>query len=188
MKQQRIRRAGLPSDTTTYHMKNLYLLTFLLFATCLGAAADDFYLTGYFNNWVTAQPQCKFAAQDDGTYTLDYDGTLTSGIKITSGSWDGDNYGGSRTLVAGELYHLERGSSSGIIPLAAGIENPHLIFNPDAKTLIITPGESDAGINDTFVDDNNPAIYYNLNGIRIDNPSRGIFIRRQGSSTTKITL
>ncbi len=33
-----------------------------------------------------------------------------------------------------------------------------------------------------------PVEYYNLQGIRVDNPSNGIFIRRQGSKTTKVRL
>ena len=37
-------------------------------------------------------------------------------------------------------------------------------------------------------DTNAPAEYYNLQGIRVANPSNGIFIRRQGSKVTKIAV
>lgn len=33
-----------------------------------------------------------------------------------------------------------------------------------------------------------PVEYYNLNGIKVDNPQGGIFIRRQGSSTSKVLI
>lgn len=33
-----------------------------------------------------------------------------------------------------------------------------------------------------------PVEYYNLNGVKVDNPSNGIFIRRQGSKTTKVVV
>jgi hypothetical protein len=33
-----------------------------------------------------------------------------------------------------------------------------------------------------------PVEYFNLQGLRIDNPTNGIFIRRQGSSVAKVTL
>lgn len=33
-----------------------------------------------------------------------------------------------------------------------------------------------------------PAVYYNLQGIRVDNPSNGVFIRVDGSKTTKVIL
>ena len=34
--------------------------------------------------------------------------------------------------------------------------------------------------------DNAPVEYYNLQGIRVDNPAGGIFIRRQGSRVEKV--
>lgn len=33
-----------------------------------------------------------------------------------------------------------------------------------------------------------PAVYYNLQGIRVDNPKNGIYIRRQGNKTSKEQL
>lgn len=44
-----------------------------------------------------------------------------------------------------------------------------------------------AGINDIIVDDENaPVEYYNLQGIRVNNPENGIYIRRQGSKVSKM--
>ena len=34
--------------------------------------------------------------------------------------------------------------------------------------------------------DNAPVEYYNLQGVKIENPGHGIFIRRQGTAVTKI--
>lgn len=36
--------------------------------------------------------------------------------------------------------------------------------------------------------DDAPAEYFNLQGMRVDNPSKGIFIKRQGSKVTKLIL
>ncbi len=33
-----------------------------------------------------------------------------------------------------------------------------------------------------------PAVFYNLNGMRVDNPSKGIYIKRQGSKVSKVIL
>lgn len=33
-----------------------------------------------------------------------------------------------------------------------------------------------------------PAVYYNLQGIRVDNPKNGIYIRHQGNKTSKEQL
>lgn len=41
---------------------------------------------------------------------------------------------------------------------------------------------------DAVAEDNEPAVYYNLNGIRVDNPAKGIYIKRQGSKVSKVIL
>lgn len=33
-----------------------------------------------------------------------------------------------------------------------------------------------------------PAVYYNLQGVRVDNPTSGIYIKRQGSASTKVLI
>lgn len=45
-----------------------------------------------------------------------------------------------------------------------------------------------AGIEDITVDNNAPVEYYNLQGMRVENPENGIFIRRQGNKATKILV
>lgn len=42
--------------------------------------------------------------------------------------------------------------------------------------------------NVTVSDENAPVEYFNLQGVRVNNPQGGIFIRRQGSRTTKVVL
>ena len=47
-----------------------------------------------------------------------------------------------------------------------------------------------AGVTDITVDNNNnaPVQYYNLQGVRVDNPTSGIYIRRQGNTATKVLV
>ena len=47
-----------------------------------------------------------------------------------------------------------------------------------------------SGINDVIIDnnDNAPVEYYNLQGVLVNNPENGIYIRRQGTKATKIVL
>ncbi len=118
-------------------MKKFYFfLTALLVA--IAANATDYYLIGGFNKWALKQANCLFTAQGDGTYVLDYNDTLTTGFKINDGTWDNGapNFGGSSTLKVGETYNLV--SNGGNIPLSENIEKPHIVFNPTAKTLLIT--------------------------------------------------
>lgn len=45
------------------------------------------------------------------------------------------------------------------------------------------------GVDNVEVDDSNaPVEFYNMQGVRIDNPENGIFIRRQGNKTSKVIL
>lgn len=53
--------------------------------------------------------------------------------------------------------------------------------------LVLVSGDL-SGISAVVADENAPVEYYNLQGIRVENPSNGIFIRRQGTKTTKVAL
>lgn len=53
--------------------------------------------------------------------------------------------------------------------------------------LLLIPENVTTGIADIVIDCNDcPVEYYNLQGIRVNNPENGIFIRRQGDKTIKI--
>lgn len=127
-------------------MKKFYTLL-VSAVVAIAANATDFYLIGGFNNWTTKDANCLFTAQGDGTYVLDLGETLTSGFKLNDGTWSNDNYNfGSNgsNLVVGEVYNLAVGGSTGDIKIAENIANPHLVFNPEAKTLLITGQSKEA--------------------------------------------
>ena len=44
------------------------------------------------------------------------------------------------------------------------------------------------GIEDITVDENAPVEYYNLQGVRVENPENGLYIRRQGNKATKVLV
>lgn len=43
-----------------------------------------------------------------------------------------------------------------------------------------------SGVSNVVVDENAPVEYFNLQGIRVDNPENGIYIRRQGANVSKV--
>ena len=47
---------------------------------------------------------------------------------------------------------------------------------------------STTGIDDVTVDENAPVEYYNLQGVRVENPANGLYIRRQGNKATKVLV
>lgn len=60
---------------------------------------------------------------------------------------------------------------------------------PYVSTLTFNLSDENAGIGDITVETpNGPATYYNLQGVRVENPSNGIFIRREGNKATKVLV
>lgn len=54
----------------------------------------------------------------------------------------------------------------------------------DVKVIAVT--YDTAGVTDVTVDANAPVEYYNLQGVRVENPESGLYIRRQGGKATKV--
>lgn len=76
-----------------------------------------------------------------------------------------------------------------IIPRNASIED--FTSNPDWNFAHVVHGEFssvDGPIVDRFGTNTAPASYYTLEGIRVENPRSGIYIRRQGSKTEKVHI
>ncbi len=55
-------------------------------------------------------------------------------------------------------------------------------------TIEITSSDIQTGVEEVGVDANAPVEYYNLQGVKVENPSNGIFIKKQGSRTSKVVL
>lgn len=63
----------------------------------------------------------------------------------------------------------------------------------DKNNCLLTIEKDLSGVEDIIIDTdgydpNAPVEYYNLQGIRVDNPSNGVYIRRQGNSATKVLI
>ena len=109
-----------------------FLLMVCALAAGIVAQATDYYLIGGFNGWKTADPACLFTAASDGTYVLDYEGTLTSGFKINDGTWSNAkaNFGSNGTaLQLDQPYTMKVGGDTKDIALTENIANPHLVLN-----------------------------------------------------------
>ena len=59
---------------------------------------------------------------------------------------------------------------------------------PGVKNATYISGLSTSGIADIVADENAPVEYFNLQGIRVDNPENGLYIRRQGNKVTKVIV
>lgn len=56
-----------------------------------------------------------------------------------------------------------------------------------ASQIIEAPGETITSV-DFMIEDEAPAEYYNLQGIKVNNPNGGIFIKKQGNKVSKVVL
>ncbi len=55
-------------------------------------------------------------------------------------------------------------------------------------TIVFGYNDSSTGVNNIETRENAPVEYYNLQGVKVADPSNGIFIRRQGNKTSKISF
>ena len=101
------------------------------------------------------------SAQDSSSYSFVVDGGDTL-IYDAGLSVDESTY----NMIAGSAKFEPFVTNSITLSRSSNIETGISDINPDA----------------------NEAEYYNLQGIRVDNPQQGIYIRRQGNKTTKVIL
>lgn len=127
----------------------------------------------------------------EGYYFVDFGGELTTQDIIhefaqdatpTSTYADGRvkvenccfNYRGSANPICVWSYKNAAGESVSCVDLMHG----EIVFD--------TIPDTGAGVSSVTVDNNAPAVYYNLQGVRVDNPGNGLYIRRQGNTVTKV--
>ena len=88
---------------------------------------------------------------------------------------DGNN--ASITLTEDYVAELQKG---GLVLQAGGCT---------LTSILLVPAGTTTGIEDIAIEDANaPVEYFNLQGIRVNNPENGIFIRRQGKNVTKVIV
>jgi hypothetical protein len=58
------------------------------------------------------------------------------------------------------------------------------------KNFVLTPKSGSSSVNSVVVDENAPAEYYDINGMKVakENLSKGLYIKLQGGKATKVIL
>lgn len=103
---------------------------------------------------------------------------------ISSKTWCDENDASSirilgMKLVDGEKYYLH---ARAVFLDSDG----NKVYSPFSDTRWFTYN-STSGLSEAIVeDDDAPAVYYNLQGVRVDNPSSGIFIKVQGGKAQRV--
>lgn len=103
----------------------------------------------------------------------------TSGTKL--GIFIGDEYDGYAmpiTLKDHTDYYVVLPEALFRLGSSYNAASPEIVLHYTNETGAVEVIEAD--------DANVPAEYYNLNGVRVDNPTHGIYIKRQGAKATKV--
>lgn len=62
-------------------------------------------------------------------------------------------------------------------------------YMPDSRIVYGEYSDVSLAVSDIAdADADSPVVYYNLQGMRVDNPNSGLYIRRQGKSAAKVWL
>ena len=138
------------------------------------------YLTGSFNNWAT--PQDAIASTREGslyTFNVDLGDSGYVEFKVAGNNWSNEIAGGVE--VGYEAVEVTKGGGN-LITTLTGMKI--LKFDYDLMSMWF---EEESGV-ESLVDMNAPAVYYNLQGVKVENPAKGIYVVRQGDKTSKVVI
>lgn len=167
-------------------------LSVLIQAVRVIEQGDLWYLVGDAPlNW--DMPTTNMFTKGEGNvYTFSLTGEITQTFKfVKNGSW-ANSYTTEGTIELNKDYTVAapKDPADNMSPAEGPWVNPvfTLIDNGDAGiTFKVTA--SGAGVEAVEADDANaPVLYYNLQGQRVANPDKGLYIRVQGEKATKVAL
>ena len=145
-------------------------------------AVTDIYVRGGMNDW-GAVDEWKMTTTDGNLYTL-AGVSISSDVqfKIADSSWGSVDYGASEPVAPNTAVVLS--FQGGNIKLTESVENATIEFNLTDKTLKVSTGNSVSAI-----ESENAAVYYNLQGVKVANPSEGnVYIVKKGSKVSKVAF
>lgn len=133
------------------------------------------YLVGDFNAW-TLLPKYEFAF-GEGVYSLTVP-SFTGRFRIRT-SDESISFGGDQAFSVDTESRIYHDGSDLMMSGFAGFEKVKLTLNPQSTV-------STTGVEALEDEEWESPEYYTIDGIRVDNPSKGIFIKKSGHKTQKI--
>ena len=120
-------------------------------------------------------------------------------LECTSGSKGSIMVQETRNADAAPFYRTIRVFTEADLPFSGELPlNPETRFvkvlqksytSGEFKLTALKISDSDlSGLDVITVDEDAPVEYYNLQGIRVENPAAGLYIKRQGNTTTKVLI
>ncbi len=166
-------------------VNNPTTVSILIEAESVSAPDDEWVIVGDTPlEWNFNGP--KFEKGENGVWTLAYTGTISQAFKVVkNGAW-ANSYSTKGEIALDTEYTLDGPADpiDNMKPAAGPWENPTftLTVGDDVK-LKVTTG---TGAIENIEADDAPAVYYNLMGVRVENPENGLFICKRGNQVTKV--
>lgn len=157
----------------------------------------EIYLMGGMNSW-TASDEWKFDTADGVIYYFDCTGATiipaNTELKIADADWASPNLGTDGEVVPFEEPTIW--SNYGQSPNALVVdeyEGTIMVnfadgFSADAFVTFFPELKEHAGAASIIIDENAPAEYFNLQGVRVANPENGLYIVRRGAKVSKVLV
>lgn len=143
----------------------------------------DIYLRGGMNDWGTSD-DTHFTAVSNEVYQIET--TIAEGteFKIADGNWGNINYGAGGLVYGDEDNYWFFNANNCV--MAEDFTGTITITLPEVtRDPLYVVFEEGASVNNVTVDANAKAEYFNLQGVRVDNPANGLYIVRKGNTVSK---
>ncbi|MDE5551662.1 MAG: hypothetical protein K2I91_00530 [Muribaculaceae bacterium] len=156
--------------------------------------AYEYFFTGDFNDWNIGEGAYKMTETEEGIYLVaNVDLPEAGEFKIASTGW-AKQYGNSAaegedpieittevlSTVLGEV-----GGEGGACAFTIEAGAYDITFNIDTQLVTFAPAGSGVA---TIAADDVEAVYYNLQGVKVANPTNGIFVKVAGKKAVKVAL
>lgn len=159
---------------------------------------SEFYILGEVNGnqWApsTGVPMERSGATFTAVVSI---GGYFSFAKKLASSWDALNVDGNRyglgsdgTIALNQPVTISQINDPKALSLSAGTPKGSYRVTVDWNDMTVTLTTPVAGVDAPMVDDSSaPVEYYNMQGVRVEQPlAPGLYIRRQGSKATKVLV
>lgn len=157
----------------------------------VGPSIPELYVRGVMNDWGTTAQM----TEEDGVYTYKFDLVTADAaeFKIADDSWSTYNYGGQNMSVycnnPGVQKLVYQGDNVKIDNWVDGPMEITFVLDTLELTVVGTNQPEDPSSAIEAIDtENAPVEYYNLQGVKVNNPEKGIYLKKQGNTTTKVIV
>lgn len=182
-------------DGKDFSVKDAKNITFILdiknltvYTKFNSTKATKYSVRGLLDDWPWDAAACFYETEEKGVYSM----TLSSikkgtEFKISDPSWEAQYTSEKTNMVAGEVYDLvaNEGTSKN---MAFGADYDNLTLTLDTnKNTLKGSTSSESGISE-IATNNGEAIYFNLQGAKVEKDTKGVLIRVSAGKAEKVIV